>query len=329
MIEQKYNPLISIVIPAYNAANFLAEAINSALAQTYKNIEIIVVNDGSNDNGATRAIAEKYSKKIRYFEKENGGSSSALNCGIANMKGDWFSWLSHDDLYLPNKVKDEVDYLNLLLENGVKIAELKKYILVASADLIDGNGKIIQKCSAHKIKKTSNKINCKSGTLNLIAEPVQAGFHGCSCLIHKEALKKVGAFNEKLRLLNDMDLWFKLYISGHQFYYLPKVLVKGRVHSEQVSRSIGFSYHNSEQDMFWNRSFEWLCNNQPNNYQLFYLFGKTAYLKTRMQDGKRAFKKAGAIKKWQKPFLAIKTVFFKGDAVLKNTAKQLYLKFRV
>ena len=75
-------PLISIVIPVYNGSNFLREAIDSALAQTYKNIEIIVVNDGSADDGETERIALSYGDKIRYFKKENGGVSSALNYGI-------------------------------------------------------------------------------------------------------------------------------------------------------------------------------------------------------------------------------------------------------
>src|SRR4026207_13272 len=94
------DPLVSIVIPVYNGANFMREAINSALAQTYKNTEVIVVNDGSTDNGLTDAIAKEYGDKICYFRKENGGCGSALNMGIANMKGDYFSWLSHDDVYL-------------------------------------------------------------------------------------------------------------------------------------------------------------------------------------------------------------------------------------
>lgn len=106
-----YKPKVSIVIPAYNASNFLEQAIDSALAQTYSNFEIIVVNDGSEDDGATAKVAEKYSGKIRYIEKQNGGSSSALNVGIQNMNGEWFSWLSHDDLYEPDKLEKQICYL--------------------------------------------------------------------------------------------------------------------------------------------------------------------------------------------------------------------------
>ena len=105
------SPLVSIVIPVYNGANFLKEAIESALAQTYANIEILVVNDGSTDEGKTRNIALSYGDKIRYFEKVNGGVSSALNLGIKEMKGEYFSWLSHDDVYFPKKIETQIKFL--------------------------------------------------------------------------------------------------------------------------------------------------------------------------------------------------------------------------
>ena len=95
----EYKPLVSIVIPVFNGASFLNQAIDSALNQTYQNIEIIVVNDGSEDEGKTEAIAKSYGDKIRYFTKENGGCGTALNLAIREMNGDFFSWLSHDDIY--------------------------------------------------------------------------------------------------------------------------------------------------------------------------------------------------------------------------------------
>ena len=109
-----YTPKVSIVIPAYNAANYLAEAIDSALTQTYPNIEVIVVNDGSMDDGKTSIVASKYGGRICYFEKPNGGSSSALNKGIQEMTGEWFSWLSHDDLYYQIKYKSKLSFLKSL-----------------------------------------------------------------------------------------------------------------------------------------------------------------------------------------------------------------------
>lgn len=328
MNKNIYEPLVSIVIPAYNASNYLAEAIDSALDQTYKNIEIIVVNDGSNDDGATREVVEKYRDKVIYIEKPNGGSSSAMNVGIANMNGEWFSWLSHDDLYYPNKVESEIDYLNTLNIDFSCEDELQQHVIVASADLIDRNGNIIQKFSKKKINETDKKINRPNGALYLIAEPIQAGFHGCSCLIHKRAFEIIGGFDEKLRLLNDMDLWFRFYSNGYHIHYLPMVLVKGRVHAKQVSRSIGFSYHNPEQDAFWNNNLKWLMNNCSDNSELLFLYGKTAFLKTRYAEGKYAFsylkekKMVGTLK------LFFTMVLCSVGAQIKELGKKIYLKIR-
>ena len=130
------HPKVSVIIPVYNGSNYLSDAINSALSQTYSNLEIIIVNDGSNDNGKTKEIALSYGNKIKYIEKENGGVSSALNIGIKNMTGEYFSWLSHDDIYYPNKIEESIKFIkndkqivysdyDLLYQNKSKIIKHK------------------------------------------------------------------------------------------------------------------------------------------------------------------------------------------------------------
>ena len=325
VVKMKYFPKVSIVIPAYNASNYLAEAIDSALQQTYKNIEVIVVNDGSKDDGKTAEVAKKYGDKIQYYEKTNGGSSSALNTGIEHMTGDWFSWLSHDDLYYSNKVEAEIKYLNSLKLDFNNLEELQRHIIFAAADLIDGFGKTIKKTTLRKLNATSNKINNEEGALRLIAEPVQDGFHGCSCLVHRLAFEKNGMFDEKLRLLNDMDLWFRFYSNNYKIHFLPLTLVKGRVHAGQVSRSIGFSYHNNEQDMFWNRSLKWLMLNVPERDDLMYIYGKTAFLKTRNQEGQQAFDLIIKHQPCKYFSIKIRKIVFVVCAAIRVLGKKIYL----
>src|SRR5690554_326028 len=138
------NPLVSIIIPVYNGENFLKEAIESALNQTYKNIEIIVINDGSTDN--TESIALSFGDKIKYYKKSNGGVSSALNLGIEKMSGEYFSWLSHDDLYHKDKIYEQI-----------LIAKKNNYnenlIIGTHVEIINEDGDSIRK------KKQSNKSN--------------------------------------------------------------------------------------------------------------------------------------------------------------------------
>ena len=312
----KYKPLVSIVIPVYNGSNYMAEAIDSALNQSYDNIEIIVVNDGSKDDGKSDEIARSYGDKIRYYLKENGGSSSALNEGIKNMRGEWFSWLSHDDLYYKDKVQKQVEYLGALLDSGISEDDLWKNILFTATDFINGDGKLIKKSKPESEKVLSKKIANLSGNEYLICEPTKYNFYGCGCLINKKAFDKVGMFNEKLRLINDLDMWYRLYAGSFRLHYMPEALTIGRIHKGQISRSIGFSYHNSEQDMLWQRSLGYLKENCKDNFEVFYLFGCNAFTKTRDKEGQEAFNLASEIAPDKASFL-------------RSTKKKLQLKAKV
>lgn len=316
-----YNPKVSIVIPAYNASNYIAEAIESALAQTYPNVEIIVVNDGSKDNGATRAIALSYGDKIKYFEKENGGSSSALNMGISNMTGEWFSWLSHDDLYVPEKIEKQISYVASL---DLDERELPNHALFTAFEMIDAEGDRIRACNLKKSQKLAKRVNSFPHNGYLIAEPTVYNFHGCSCLIHRDIFARIGGFDESLRLLNDFDFWFRLYAAAVKIHYLPEPLVKGRVHSKQISRSIGYSYHNLEQDMFWNRSLDWLMSNYGSCDELIFRYGRNAYLKTRKHEGDRAFEYL----KWNRVRKYIAKNLYVAYASFRHFAKMCYLKLK-
>ena len=217
-----FNPLISIVIPLYNGSNYVEEAILCALNQTYKNTEIIVVNDGSKDDGAGREICQKYENKIVYFEKENGGCASALNYGIRKAKGEYISWLSHDDLYDSEKIEKQVN--QYLAHNLDKEAT----VICNQARLISSTGKKIY----HPKNKAHGFLTGKKAYRHLLYKYC---FNGCGLLIPKTVFEKVGYFDERLRFVLDWNLWLKFAIAGTQFYLDDEILVSNRCHSAQVT----------------------------------------------------------------------------------------------
>ena len=320
-----YCPKVSIVIPVYNGSNFLSEAINSALAQTYPNIEIIVVNDGSKDHGATAEIAAGYGDKIRYFEKENGGSSSALNLGIRNMTGEWFSWLSHDDLYEPEKVKSQIEYL---ISSGMSEEQYHGRILFSGSELIDEQGNLLRRVSQEKMVTIAAEITAIQNVAYLIAQPRKWNFHGCSCLVHRSAFEKVGLFDENLRILNDVEFWFRLYSAGYLVAYVPEILVKGRIHPKQVGRNIGYSAKHPENDMLWKRRLEWLNDNTPNNARVYELLGRDAYLSARYEDGKKAYGVLEKLEPKRRPYWKIQAASYALRAHIRTIGKKIYLAIK-
>lgn len=212
-----FNPKVSIVIPVYNGSNYLKEAIDSALAQTYKNIEVIVVNDGSNDNGATEKIALSYGDQIRYFSKPNGGVATALNLGIEKMTGEYFSWLSHDDKYLPAKIST---LINVLVE-----LEDKTTVLYSDYELIDESSSLITQI-------TLNHVQLEDKPFYSI---LRGSVHGCSMLIHKSCFEKIGLFNIVLKTTQDYDLWFRM-LQKYHFKHVNRYLIQSRWHPEQDSK---------------------------------------------------------------------------------------------
>lgn len=212
------SPKVSVIIPVYNGANFLRDAIDSALAQTYRNTEVLVVNDGSTDGGETERIARSYGDRIRYFHKENGGVATALNMGIDNMTGDYFSWLSHDDLYTPDKIASQIEALDRFGEPAVVYSDYKH---------ISPEGKLI---AIHRVSPKAQ--TCLRGLLAIGGEVT---LHGCSLMIPRPFLDRFGRFDPALRYVQDCDYWFRM-AGKVPFLHVQEVHVISRQHDEQDSK---------------------------------------------------------------------------------------------
>lgn len=238
-----YNELVSIIIPAYNASNFLSQAIDSALNQTYKNIEIIVVNDGSKDDGATEKAALSYGDKIKYYKKENGGCASALNYGIKKMSGKFFSWLSHDDLYTKDKIEKEI---NCYKENNLSTANT---VISCGCQLINANREKIK----YPIK---NNIGFENGEKALQDLLLKGTFHGCGLLIPKAIIDDIGFFNESRHHQLDLEYWIKIIVSEYNFYILDERLSMNRVHDNQVTVKQKMSLKTESYDIMQNFSIQ-------------------------------------------------------------------------
>lgn len=215
-IKSPYRAKVSIVIPVYNGGNYLAQAIDSALAQTYPNIEVLVINDGSEDNEKTEQIALSYGDRIRYYKKPNGGVATALNLGIEKMRGDFFSWLSHDDLYDTEKVAVQIAAFNEI--------DVPKTIIYSNYEVFSGHPADAFPVNLAGVSPSKFRywITAKNA------------LHGCTLLITKIAFEECGFFNPKLRTTQDYDLWFRM-AEKFSFVHIPQYLVKARSHSQQDS----------------------------------------------------------------------------------------------
>lgn len=227
------NPLISVIIPVYNGSNYLQEAIESVLHQTYKNYEIIIIDDGSTDN--TWDIIGSYGDLIRGFHKENGGVASALNYGIQVMKGDWFAWLSHDDLWVPEKLEVQISYH---ITNENVMGSFTNFSVIDEKGTLLFNSicpQIINPCSLRKLFLT-----------NYIA--------GDTVLLHKKILSDIGRFNENLRVTQDYDMWLRI-LQKYDLGVIPESLTKIRYHSNQDGR-ISSQYLDGELRQLLIRNYE-------------------------------------------------------------------------
>ena len=223
---------ISVVIPVYNAEKYLRECLESAINQTYRNFEIIAVNDGSTDK--SKEILEEYQKDIKIISKKNGGTASALNEGIKVMTGTWFKWLSADDILYPNALEN-------LIFDATKVMNKEDTIFYSNYDIIDSNGKVLETF----IEQNYNQLN--RFQQNVILLDHYFG-NGTTSLIHRSAIERCGMFNETIGYKEDYELWLRYcVIYKCRLHLIPKTLAKYRIHQKQLTKeniTISFSQSN-------------------------------------------------------------------------------------
>jgi glycosyltransferase involved in cell wall biosynthesis len=192
-------PLVSIVMPVYNAEPFLREALDSVFAQDYEPFEVVLVDDGSTDESG--AIAQSY--PLHYIRQENAGPSAARNAAIAAAQGEIIAVADSDDVWLPHKLSLQVGYL---IEHPEVTATFGR-----------------QKWTTPPPDAARDRV---WGDLD--------GIPLVSMVVRKQAVQEIGGYDPALRGPEDLDLLVRLRECGHQFTVLPEVVVLRRYHGDNL-----------------------------------------------------------------------------------------------
>lgn len=209
-------PFISIVIPTYNRARYLKEAINSALAQQYENMEILIVDDGSTDN--TQAVISEFtSKKIRYLPKEHSGAPATRNYGVREAKGDFILWLDSDDVLLPDTVTSYV----ALLKRFPHVDVFYGNVLITD-DKLNDKGKIPYEDWFGRNPELLAKLLMG----NSLPNP--------GSMVRRDCFQRVGMFDESFKRAHDYEWWSRLAPVAN-FKNAQTLVVKWRWHDNNMS----------------------------------------------------------------------------------------------
>ena len=215
---------VTVIIPVYNSSRYMSEAINSVLTQTYKDFEIVVVDDGSTDNSKeiVGQFIEKYPEEIRYIYQKNKGIAGARNTGIRNANGEFMALLDADDKWYPKR-----------LEEGIKIIESSADIGLVHADSI----RISEEGRPLPTPKRDKKYLSGYIFNNLFLR--KADIHSLTVLFKKECCENVGLFDENPICMgcDDRDLWLRI-AKKYRIEYIDKILAQHRVHQNNYSKNL-------------------------------------------------------------------------------------------
>lgn len=197
-------PRVSVIIPAYNSAWCIRRAVESVLGQTYRDFELIVVNDGSDDG--TEQVLAAFGDRLRLISKPNGGLSSARNAGIAAASGEFVAFLDTDDCWLPGKLERQVQ----LMESRSELA------LNSTAAWLEGP-------DGSRIGIWSCKNGCGSALENIFKTNAYVAGSGSTVMVRRSLFGRVGNFDESLYGLEDVDMWMRLSMVG-EYACIPESL---------------------------------------------------------------------------------------------------------
>lgn len=218
------SPLVSIVIPSYNHERFVQDSIQSVIDQTYQNIELIIIDDGSKD-GSVEKIQEmiptcqKRFVRFEFRHRPNKGLSATLNEALEWCQGEYYSALASDDMMFNNKTKLQVDFFKQNLNSNIGG-------LFGGFVLISSDNKILKTQVKQQKKYTFNELLMHNFDL-----PAP------TAMLNLNAVKKIGGYNENLKI-EDWYMWLKLTENRYNLIYLSEALVKYRSHEDNTSKKI-------------------------------------------------------------------------------------------
>ncbi len=210
---------ITVLMPVYNGGSYLSEAVESILAQTFGDFELIVVNDGSTDR--SEKILRHYADRdprIKLISRPNTGIVGALNDGLAEAKGEFLARMDADDICLPHRFQTQIDFLKAhpdVLAVGSRVM------------LIDPYGSPIC-ASDHKLEHADIDQQIMRGNGYALVHP--------TAMIRREAIERIGRYRKALQWVEDLDLWLRLAEIG-KLANVPDVLLKYRKHPNSVNRT--------------------------------------------------------------------------------------------
>ena len=213
---------VSIVIPVYNAEKYLDECIRSALDQTYADIEVVAVDDGSTDSSPE--ILDGYADRVRVFHKKNGGTASALNRAAREMSGDWFKWLSADDALKPHAV-------GTLIGGARSLGWPDDHIFYAKFDYINDRGG-----RAGRLLDIEPNYNRKSDFARNAVLLHHFYGNGNTTMFHRSIFERCGPFDESVKWGEDYEFWLRCcLLHGCRLHLVPRSIALSRVHESQLT----------------------------------------------------------------------------------------------